>query len=85
MSAKRGMCKYLIFATRIKPTKHIDMEEKAIEQLELTEKTVPKAVGYLINEVAEMRATVMNLAGDDLNTSFCRAHVLRRAGYVSRF
>ena len=35
------------------------MEEKnEIEQLELTEKTVPKAVGYLINEVAEMRATL---------------------------
>ena len=35
------------------------MEEiNEIEQLELTEKTVPKAVGYLINEVAEMRATL---------------------------
>ena len=33
-------------------------EKKEIEQLELTEKTVPKAVGYLINEVAEMRATL---------------------------
>ena len=32
------------------------MEENEIVQLELTEKTVPKAVGYLINEVAEMRA-----------------------------
>ena len=39
--------------------KHNDMEEiNEIEQLELTEKTVPKAVGYLINEVAEMRATL---------------------------
>lgn len=34
------------------------MEENEIVQLELTEKTVPKAVGYLINEVAEMRATL---------------------------
>ena len=35
------------------------MEEiNEIEQLELTEKTVPKAVGYLINEVAEMHATL---------------------------
>lgn len=38
--------------------KQTDMDEKEIEQLELTEKTVPKAVGYLINEVAEMRATL---------------------------
>ena len=32
------------------------MEENEIVQMELSEKTVPKAVGYLINEVAEMRA-----------------------------
>ena len=31
---------------------------KEIEQIEITEKTLPKAVGYLINEVAEMRATL---------------------------
>ena len=38
------------------------MEEKnEIEQLELTEKTVPKAVGFLINEVAEMRATLEDM------------------------
>ena len=36
-------------------------ENKEIEQLELTEKTVPKAVGYLINEVAEMRATLEDM------------------------
>ena len=36
-------------------------EKKEIEQLELTEKTVPKAVGYLINEVAEMRATLEDM------------------------
>ena len=34
------------------------MEENEIAQMELTEKNVPKAVGYLINEVAEMRATL---------------------------
>ena len=34
------------------------MEEKEIIQMELTEKNLPKAVGYLINEVAEMRATL---------------------------
>ncbi|MBO6096184.1 MAG: helix-turn-helix domain-containing protein [Bacteroidales bacterium] len=34
------------------------MEENEIVQMELTEKNVPKAVGYLINEVAEMRATL---------------------------
>lgn len=42
--------------------RHHNMEEKKeIEQLELTEKTVPKAVGYLINEVAEMRATLEDM------------------------
>ena len=34
------------------------MEENEIAQMELTEKNLPKAVGYLINEVAEMRATL---------------------------
>lgn len=32
-----------------------------IEQLELTEKSLPKAVSYLINEVADMRATLDNI------------------------
>ena len=41
------------------PLNNNDMEDlKEIEQIEITEKTLPKAVGYLINEVAEMRATL---------------------------
>ena len=33
-------------------------EQNEIVKVEITEKTLPKAVGYLINEVAEMRATL---------------------------
>ena len=46
-------------------------EKKEIEQLELTEKTVPKAVGYLINEVAEMRATLEDMKKQLMSFSTC--------------